>query len=104
MDLTNVKSGVMSRTGGSGTGGSARPEEVQEQRECTSGGSVQVEEGQSSWRKVQSWTWKCPKTLVDLTEEAELRAGAELSQSWMYQLELGYIADKAKGVARLKPE
>jgi len=32
---------------------------------------VQVEEGQSSWRKVQSWTWKCPKPLVDLTEEVE---------------------------------
>jgi len=47
------------------------PEKVQEQRECTSRGSVQVEEGQSSWRKVQSWTWKCPKPLVDLTEEAE---------------------------------
>ena len=46
------------------------PEEVQEQRKCTSGGSVQVEEG-SSWRKVWSWTWKCPKTLVDLTGEAE---------------------------------
>jgi len=30
-------------------------EEVQERRECTSGGSVQVEEGQSSWRKVRSW-------------------------------------------------
>ena len=36
------------------------PEEVQEQRECTSGGSVQVEEGRSSRRKVWSWTWKCP--------------------------------------------
>ena len=36
MDLTNVKSGAMSRTGGSGTGGSAGPEEVQERRECTS--------------------------------------------------------------------
>jgi len=40
VDLTNVKSGAMSRTGGSGTGGSgtggsARPEEVQERRECT---------------------------------------------------------------------
>jgi len=56
VDLTNVKSGVMSRTGGSGTGGSARPEEVQERRECTSGGSVQVEEGRSSRRKVRSWT------------------------------------------------
>jgi len=31
-------------------------------------------------------------------------AGAELSRSWMYQLELGYVADKAKGVAGLKPE
>jgi len=47
------------------------PEEVQERRECTSRGSVQVEEGQSGRRKVQSWTWKCPKPLVDLTEEAE---------------------------------
>jgi len=47
------------------------PEEVQEQRECKSEGSVQVEEGWSSWRKVWSWTWKCPKSLVDLTEEAE---------------------------------
>ena len=44
---------------------------MHKQRECTSGGSVQVEEGQSSQRKVWSWTWKCPKTLVDLTEEAE---------------------------------
>jgi len=32
---------------------------------------MQVEEGRSSWRKVRSWTWKCPKPLVDLTEEAE---------------------------------
>jgi len=31
-------------------------------------------------------------------------AGAELSRSWMYQPELGYIADKAKGVAGLKLE
>jgi len=46
-------------------------EEVQEWRECKSGGRVQVEEGQSSWRKVQSWTWKYPKPLVDLTEEAK---------------------------------
>jgi len=56
VDLTNVKSGVMSRTGGSGTGGSARPEEVQERRECKSEGSVQVEGGWSSRRKVRSWT------------------------------------------------
>ena len=61
MDLTNVKSGVMSRTGGSGTrgsgtGGSARPEEVHDWRKCKSGGSVQVEEGRSSRRKVRSWT------------------------------------------------
>ena len=56
MDLTNVKSGVMSRTRGSGTGGSARLEEVQERRECKSEGSVQVEEGWSSRRKVRSWT------------------------------------------------
>jgi len=47
------------------------PEGVHKQRECTSRGSVQVEEGQSSQRKVQSWTWKCPKPLVDLTEEVE---------------------------------
>jgi len=60
VDLTNVKSGAMSRTGGSGTRGSARLEEVQEQRECMSRGSVQVEEGRSSRRKVRSWTWKCP--------------------------------------------
>jgi len=45
VDLTNVKSGAMSRTGGSGTGGSgtggsAQAEEVQEQRECMSGGSA----------------------------------------------------------------
>jgi len=60
VDLTNVKSRVMSRTRGSGTGGSARLEEVQERRECMSGGSVQVEEGRSSQRKVRSWTWKCP--------------------------------------------
>jgi len=59
VDLTNVKSGAMSRTGGSGTGRSGTR------------GSVQVEEGQSSQRKVQSWTWKCPKPLVDLTEEVE---------------------------------
>jgi len=32
------------------------PEEVQERRECKSEGSVQVEEGRSSWRKVRSWT------------------------------------------------
>jgi len=31
-------------------------------------------------------------------------AGAELSQSWIYHPELGYVADKAKGAARLKPE
>jgi len=30
-----------------------------------------VEEGQSGQRKVWNWTWKCPKPLVDLTEEAE---------------------------------
>jgi len=47
------------------------PEEVHDWRECKSGGSVQVEEGWSSWRKVRSWTWKCPRPLVDLTEEAE---------------------------------
>jgi len=46
-------------------------EGVHEWRECKSEGSVQVEEGQSSRRKVRSWTWKCPKSLVDLTEEAE---------------------------------
>jgi len=40
------------------------PEEVQEQRECKSG-------GRSSQRKVRSWTWKCPKPLVDLPEEVE---------------------------------
>ena len=32
------------------------PEEVQERREYKSEGSVQVEEGWSSQRKVQSWT------------------------------------------------
>jgi len=32
------------------------PEEVQERRECKSEGSVQVEEGWSSQRKVRSWT------------------------------------------------
>jgi len=53
------------------TRGSAQPEEVHDWRECKSGGSAQVEEGQSSQRKVQSWTWKCPKPLVDLTEEVE---------------------------------
>jgi len=31
-------------------------------------------------------------------------AGAALSWSWMYQPQLGYVADKAKGVAGLKPE
>jgi len=46
VDLTNVKSGAMSRTGGSGTrgsgtGGSAGPEEVQEWRECAGGGGVE---------------------------------------------------------------
>ena len=46
-------------------------EEVHDWRKCKSGGSVQVEEGRSSWRKVRSWTWKCPKPFVDLTEEAE---------------------------------
>jgi len=56
VDLTNVKSRVMSRTGGSGTGGSARAEGVHEWREHKSGGSVQVEEGRSSQRKVRSWT------------------------------------------------
>jgi len=56
VDLTNVKSRAMSRTGGSGTRGSARVEGVHEQRECKSEGSVQVEEGWSSRRKVQSWT------------------------------------------------
>jgi len=46
-------------------------EGVHNWRKCKSGGSVQVEEGRSSQRKVRSWTWKCPKPLVDLTEEAE---------------------------------
>jgi len=32
------------------------PEEVHKRRECKSEGSVQVEEGWSSWRKVRSWT------------------------------------------------
>jgi len=47
------------------------PEEVQEWRECTSGGSVQVEGGRSSQRKVQSWTWKCPKPLVDEAKQKQ---------------------------------
>ena len=47
------------------------PEEVHDRRKCKSGGSAQVEEGRSSRRKVRSWTWKCPKPLVDLTEEVE---------------------------------
>jgi len=47
------------------------PEEVHDRRKCKSRGSARVEGGRSSWRKVQSWTWKCPKLLVDLTEEAE---------------------------------
>jgi len=34
------------------------PEEVHDWRKCKSGGRVQVEEGQSSRRKVRSWTWK----------------------------------------------
>jgi len=44
VDLTNVKSGAMSRTRGNGTGGSGTVglEEVQEQRECMSRGSVRV--------------------------------------------------------------
>jgi len=50
VDLTNVKSGAMSRTGGSGTGGSARAEGVHEQRECMSRGSVRVK-GVCRWRK-----------------------------------------------------
>jgi len=47
------------------------PEEVHDRRKCKSGGSAQVEEGRSSRRKVWSWTWKCPRPLVDLTEGAE---------------------------------
>jgi len=31
-------------------------------------------------------------------------AGAELSRSWIYQPELGYVADQTKGVAGLKLE
>jgi len=38
------------------TRGSARAEGVHERRKCKSEGSVQVEEGQSSQRKVRSWT------------------------------------------------
>ena len=30
-----------------------------------------MEEGRSSRRKVRSWTWKCPRPLVDLSGEAE---------------------------------
>ena len=46
MDLTNVKSGAMFRTrgsgtGGSGTGGSAQLEEMQERRECAGGGRAE---------------------------------------------------------------
>ena len=41
MDLTNVKSGAMSRTGGSGTGGSARVEGVHKQRKCAGGGRAE---------------------------------------------------------------
>jgi len=46
VDLTNVKSGAMSRTGGSGTGGSgtggsARAEGVYERRECAGGGRAE---------------------------------------------------------------
>jgi len=41
VDLTNVKSGVMSRTGGSETRGSARAEGVHEWRECAGGGRVE---------------------------------------------------------------
>jgi len=41
VDLTNVKSRAMSRTGGSGTGGSARAEGVYERRECAGGGRVE---------------------------------------------------------------
>jgi len=43
VDITNVKSGAMSRTGGSGTGGSAQPEEVHDWRKCTTGGSARAE-------------------------------------------------------------
>jgi len=46
------------------------PEEVHDRRKCKSRGSGRAE-GVCRWRKVQSWTWKCPKPLVDLTEEAE---------------------------------
>jgi len=49
----------------------AGPEEVHDRRKCKSGGSAQVEEGQSSRRKVWSWTWKCPRPLVDLSEGVE---------------------------------
>ena len=72
VDLTNVKSGVMSRTGGSGTRGSGT-------RGSGTRGSAQVE-GVCRWRKggvargrsgVGHGKWKCPKPLVDLTEEVE---------------------------------
>ena len=56
------------------SGGSARAEEVQEQRKCKSRGSARAEEVQE--RR------ECSRT----------------------ELELGYVADKAKGVAGLKPE
>ena len=58
MDITNVKSGAMSRTGGSGTRGSARAEGVHERRDRVAGGRSGVGH-------------KCPRPLVDLTEEAE---------------------------------
>ena len=46
MDLTNVKSGAMSRTRESRTRGSARVEGVYEQREYTGGGRAEwPEEG-----------------------------------------------------------
>jgi len=41
VDLTNVKSGAMSRTGGSRTRGSARVKGVYKWRECAGGGRAE---------------------------------------------------------------
>ena len=57
-----------------------------------------MEEGQSSQRKVQSWTWKCPKPLVDLTEEAEQsRSRSEPEMDEPSEVGLGCKPDKGSG-------
>ena len=59
---------------------------------------MQVEEGQSSQRKVRSWTWKCPKPLVDLTEEVEWnRSRPEPELDVPARVGLGCRPDKGSG-------